>query len=68
MRSEIASAESFSSCNLENFLVSSTFPGYDVMTRSRSILTPLLTALLVTLLQLAMAVGLLAPQEPILER
>ncbi|PYI60972.1 MAG: hypothetical protein DMC60_06645 [Verrucomicrobia bacterium] len=41
---------------------------YELMSRVQCLLTPLLTGLLVTLLQLAMAVGLLAPQEPILER
>src|SRR4029077_5004072 len=65
MRSEIASAESFSSCNLESFLVSSTFPGYDVMTRSRSFLRPLAAGLLLTAVQLAIAVGLLAPEGPL---
>src|SRR6266699_2088258 len=64
MRSEIASAESFSSCNLESFLVSSTFPAHDVMIRSRSLLTPLAAGLLLTAVQLAMAVGLLAPEGP----
>src|SRR5216117_4206234 len=68
MRSEIASAESFSSCNLESFLVSSTFPGYDVMTRSRSILRPLAAGLLLTAVQLAMAVGLLAPEGSLSDR
>src|SRR6266480_318141 len=62
MRSEIASAESFSSCNLESFLVSSAFPGYDVMTRSRSLLRPL------TAVQLALAVGMLAPEGPLSDR
>ena len=41
---------------------------YELMSRARCLLTPLLTGLLVALLQLAMAVGLLAPQEPVLER
>src|SRR6266853_1834335 len=41
---------------------------YEPMSRVQCLLTPLLTGLLVTLLQLAMAVGLLVPQEPILER
>src|SRR5436853_2462292 len=41
---------------------------YELMSRVQCLLTPLLTGLLVMLLQLAMAVGLLAPQEPILER
>src|SRR6266850_5080184 len=68
MRSEIASAESFSSCNLESFLVSSTFPGYDVMTRSRSILRPLAAGLLLTAVQLALAVGLLAPEGSLSDR
>ena len=40
---------------------------YELMSRIQCLLTPLLTGLLVTLLQLAMVVGLLAPQEPILE-
>src|SRR3989440_4081187 len=68
MRSEIASAESFSSCNLESFLVSSAFPGYDVMTRSRSILRPWAAGLLMTAVQLAMAVGQLAPEASLSER
>ena len=68
MRSEIASAESFSSCNLESFLVSSTFPSHDVMIRSRSLLRPLATGLLLTAVQLAVAVGLLAPEGPLSER
>src|SRR3989441_407560 len=68
MRSEIASAESFSSCNLESFLVSSTFPAHAVMTRSRSFLRPLAAGLLLTAVQLAMAVGLLAPEGPLSDR
>src|SRR5437867_3680656 len=68
MRSEIASAESFSSCNLESFLVSSTFPAHDVMIRSRSLLTPLAAGLLLTAVQVAMAVGLLAPEGPLSDR
>src|SRR6267154_1334471 len=68
MRSEIASAESFSSCNLESFLVSSAFPGYDVMTRSRSLLRPLAAGLLLTAVQLALAVGMLAPEGPLSDR
>src|SRR6059036_1373829 len=68
MRSEIASAESFSSCNLESFLVSSAFPGYDVMTRSRSILRRLAAGLLLTTVQLALAVGMLAPEGPLSDR
>src|SRR5213083_882497 len=68
MRSEIASAESFSSCNLGSFFVSSAFPGYDVMTRSWSILKPLAAGLLLTAVQLALAVGLLAPEGPLSDR
>src|SRR5580765_8504194 len=68
MRSEIASAKSFSSCNLESFLVSSAFPGYDVMTRSRSLLRPLAAGLLLTAVQLALAVGMLAPEGPLSDR
>src|SRR5881394_3676968 len=68
MRSEIASAESFSSCNLERFLVSSAFPGYDVMTRSRLLLWSLAAGLLLTVVQLAMAVGLLAPEGTLSDR
>src|SRR6266508_4517973 len=68
MRPEIASAESFSSCNLENFLVSSAFPAHDVMIRSRSLLRPLAAGLLLTAVQLAMAVGLLAPEGPLSDR
>jgi hypothetical protein len=68
MRSEIVSAESFSSCNLESFLVSSAFPSYDVMTRSRSLLRPLVAGLVLTAVQLALAVGLLAPEGPLSDR
>ena len=68
MRSEIASAESFSSCNLENFLVSSTSPVHDVMTRLRSFLRPLAAGLLLTTVQLSVVVGLLAPEGPFSER
>ena len=68
MRSEIAYAESFSSCNLESFLVSSTFSEHDVMTRLRSFLRPLAAGLVLTAVQLAMAVGLLAPEAPISDR
>jgi len=68
MRSEIASAESFSSCNLESFLVSSAFPDHDAMTRSRSFLRPLAAGLLLTAVQLALAVGMLAPEGPLSDR
>jgi hypothetical protein len=68
MRSEIASAESFSSCNLQSFLVSSTSSADDVMTRSRSFFWPLAAGLLLTGLQLALAVGLLAPEAALSDR
>src|SRR5713101_4151917 len=68
MRSEIVSAESFSSCNLGSFLVSSAFPAHDVMTRSRSLLKPLAAGLLLTAVQLALALGLLAPEGPLSDR
>jgi len=41
---------------------------YDVMTRSLRLLTPLLAGLVITLLQLAMAMGLLAPEGSFSER
>jgi len=66
MRFEIALAErSTSSCNLQGFPISSALPTCDVMTRSLSAFKPLLAALLVTLMQIAMAVGLLAPEGPL---
>ncbi len=76
MRSEIALAENpTSSCNLESFPISSAFstraarPGvahyhHDIMDRSWSPLKPLLAGLGLTLLQLVMAVCLLAPEGP----
>jgi hypothetical protein len=66
MRFEVALAErSTSSCNLESFPISSALSTCDVMTRSSSVFKPLLAALLVTLMQIAMAVGLLAPDGPL---
>jgi hypothetical protein len=66
MRFEIALAErSTSSCNLQSFPISSALPTCDVMTRSSSAFKPLLAALLVTLTQIAIAVGLLAPDGPL---
>src|SRR5439155_9038440 len=66
MRFEIALAErSTSSCNLQSFPISSALPTSDLMTRSSSAFKPLLAALLVTLMQIAMAVGLLAPEGPL---
>src|SRR6516225_7368929 len=68
MRSEIASAQSINSCHLESFVVSSTFSADDVMTGSRSFFWPLAAGLLLTAVQVAMAVGLLAPEGPFSER
>src|SRR6266403_5966053 len=66
MRFEIALAErSTSSCNLRSFPIPSALPTGDVMTGSSSAFKPLLAALLVTLMQIAMAVGLLAPEGPL---
>src|SRR5436190_15785570 len=41
---------------------------YDRMTRSPRLLKPLLAGLIITLLQLAMAIGLLAPERPFSDR
>src|SRR5438105_14109766 len=41
---------------------------YDVMTRSPRLLKPLLAGLIITLLQLAMAIGLFAPERPFSDR
>src|SRR6266699_3770380 len=66
MRFEIALAErSTSSCNLQSFAISSALPTCDVMTRSSSAFKPLLAALLVTSMQIVMAVFLLAPEGPL---
>jgi len=66
MRLEIAFADrSTSSCNLQGFPISSALPTCDVMTRLSPAFKPLLAALLVTLMQIAMAVGLLAPDGPL---
>ena len=46
----------------------SSFCDYQLMTRLRRFIAPLLAGLAVTLVQLAMAVCLLAPQEPVTER
>src|ERR1041384_7118844 len=68
MRSEIACAESINSCNPESFFVSSAFSAHDVMTRLRSLLWPLAAGLLLTAVQLALAVGLLAPEGALSDR
>ncbi len=65
MPSEIAFAQSPTSfCNLEDLPVSSALPTHELMTRYWSLLRPLLAGLVLTVLQLATAVGLLAPEGP----
>src|ERR1041385_7971022 len=68
MPSEIASVESISSGNLQSFPVSSAFPAHDAMTRSRSLLRPLAAGLVLTAVQIALAVGLLAPEGSLSDR
>ena len=77
MRSEIAFTErSTNSCNLESFPIFSVLSTraavaphqYHVMIRSWSLLKPLLAGLVLTLLQVATAVGLLAPEGPLSHR
>jgi hypothetical protein len=69
MPPEIAFAESSTSaCNLDDFLISSALATHDVMTRFWSLFRPLLAGLMLTLVQLAMAVGLLAPEGPVSDR
>src|SRR6058998_1975878 len=64
----LGSAMANSSCNLEDFLVSSTFPTHEVMTRSRLLFRPWISGLLLTAVQLAMAIGLLAPEGSVSDR
>jgi hypothetical protein len=65
MPSEIAFIQSpTSSRNLESLPISSALPSHDVMRRSWSLVRPLLAGLVLTALQLTMAVGLLAPEGP----
>ncbi len=74
MPSEIASIQSpTSSCNLESLPISSAeSPArpavapyqHELMSRSWSLVSPLLAGLVLTALQLTMAVGLLAPEGP----
>ena len=77
MRSEIAFTErSTNSCNLESFPIFSVLSTraavaphqYHVMIRSWSLLRPLLAGLVLTLLQVALAVGFLAPEGPLSHR
>jgi hypothetical protein len=52
-------------CNVEGFRISSAFSLRDTMTRSWSWLNPLLLGFVVTLVQVIIAVCLLAPEGPI---
>ena len=73
MPSEIAFIQSpTSSCNLESLSISSVAcaarpavaPYHELMIRSWSLVGPLLAGLVLTALQLTVAVGLLAPEGP----
>src|SRR5260370_3216759 len=57
--------EATSSCNPETFGFSSALPGPDVVIRTFSLLRPWSAGLLVTLIQLVVAVFLLAPEGPV---
>src|SRR5207249_7540302 len=61
----LGSAIPTSSCNLENFLVSSELPVHDAMIRARSFFRPLAFGLVLTVAQLGIAIGLLAPEGPL---
>jgi Mannosyltransferase (PIG-V) len=65
MPSEIAFVQSpTGSCNLESLPTSSAVPSHELMSRSWSLARPLLAGLVLTALQLTLAVGLLAPEGP----
>src|SRR5438477_5821097 len=57
--------EATSSCNPETFGFSSALPGHDVVIRTFSLLRPWSSGLLLTLIQLVVAVFLLAPDGPL---
>src|SRR5207245_9540603 len=57
--------EATSSCNPETFGFSSALPGPDVVIRTFSLLRPWSAGLLLTLIQLVVAVFLLAPEGPL---
>src|SRR5438874_11348971 len=57
--------EATSSCNPGTFGFSSALPGSDVVTRTFSLLRPWSMGLLLTLVQLVVAVFLLAPEGPL---
>src|SRR5437879_6183990 len=54
-----------SSCNLLSFRISSALPTCDAMTRPSSSFKPVLAGLLLTLVQIAVAICLLAPEGPL---
>src|SRR5256885_2125335 len=60
--------EATSSCNPETFGFSSALPGSDDVTRSFSLFRPWSAGLLLTLIQLIVAVFLLAPEGPFFYR
>src|SRR5438270_2874364 len=60
----VVAREATSSCNPETFGFSSALPGSDVI-RSFSLLRPWSAGLLLTLVQLAVAIFLLAPEGPL---
>src|SRR5260370_16905863 len=57
--------EATSSCNPETFGFSSALPGPDVVIRTFSLLRPWSAGLLLTLIQLVVAVFLFAPDGPL---
>src|SRR5207244_7941932 len=57
--------EATTSCNPETFGFSSALPGSDVVIRTFSLLRPWSAGLLLTLIQLVVAVFLLAPDGPL---
>jgi hypothetical protein len=65
MPSEIAFIQNpTSSCNLESLPISSALPSHELMSRSWSLVSPVFAGLVLTALQLTMAMGLLAPEGP----
>ena len=69
MSAKIALAQSSTSpCNFESLPISPVLPTDELMTRSWSVVRPLLVGLGLTVLQLVMAVGLLAPEGPVFYR
>ena len=53
-----------SSCNLKGLPISSALPSHELMIRSWSLVRPLFAGLALTVLQLGISVGLLAPEGP----